>query len=540
MNKVGGENTGESDTSPNNKADGHTDIDFINISQRILALPMPARNYVSLKPGKKGILYILEDSPAGAEYLFSGGQTLHKYDITARKAEKILDGISDLVVSANGEKLLCKQGDQWMIASTMGPIESSKKFLRTGEMEVLVEPLAEWKQMYHEVWRTERDFFYDAGYHGLDLQETEKRYAPYLDGIVSRADLNYLFEEMLGELTCGHIYIERGDQPQAEIVQCGLLGADYIIENGHYRFSHIYDGENWNPELRAPLTQPGSNIAVGEYLLAVNDQELSGDDEIYSLFEKTAGKSVTIRVGPNHDGTNSREVIVVPVESEYRLRNLSWIEGNRRMVDELSGGRLAYVYMRDTDVRGYKDFNRYYFSQVGKEGAVIDERYNGGGWIADYIIDNLKRPLMGYFTAREGADYSTPICSIYGPKAMIINEYAGSGGDMMPWLFRAAGIGPLVGKRTWGGLVGMADALTLMDGGIASAPQSGFWNPNGTWDIENHGVDPDYEIEMEPASVCAGHDPQLEKTVKLLLEELEKNPLPKHKKPSYPNYHRKP
>jgi tricorn protease len=227
------------------------------------------------------------------------------------------------------------------------------------------------------------------------------------------------------------------------------------------------------------------------------------------------------------------------VDDESGLRNLAWIEGNRRQVDKLSNGRLAYVYLPDTAQGGYTNFNRYYFAQVGKEGAVIDERYNGGGLIADYIIDYMRRPLMGYFAARDGADYITPVGSIYGPKVMIINEYAGSGGDMMPWLFRAAGIGPLVGKRTWGGLVGMAGAAPLMDGGFTGAPQSGFWNPNGTWDVENHGVDPDIEVENDPASVKAGHDLQLEKAVEVCLDLLAKNPPPKHKKPAYPNYHQK-
>jgi hypothetical protein len=246
-----------------------------------------------------------------------------------------------------------------------------------------------------------------------------------------------------------------------------------------------------------------------------------------------------VKVGPSPDGKDSREVTVVPVASEFGLRRLAWIEDNRRQVDALSNGRLAYVYLPDTFLGGYTNFNRYYFAQVGKEGAVIDERFNGGGLIADYIIDYLKRPLQGYFAARDGDDYITPVGAIYGPKVMIINEYAGSGGDMMPWLFRDAKIGPLVGKRTWGGLVGMAGAAALMDGGFTGAPQSGFWNPNGTWDVENHGVEPDLEVEMDPAVWRAGHDPQLEKAVRVGLELLEKNPLPKHKKPAYPNYHRK-
>ncbi len=518
-------------------------IDFDNIGQRILSLPIPAHNYLALAAGKEGIVFVLEAPIVLTSASFGpggiSGLTLHKFDLSTRKVDKFLDGVTFFVLSANGEKILYSQAGGWTIASTTGPVEPGKGVLRTGEMEVYVEPLAEWRQMFHEVWRIERDFFYDPGLHGLNWKVMDQKYAPYLEGVASRADLNYLFEEMLGELTCGHVFVGGGDQPDVKHVRGGLLGADYKIENGRYRFARVYNGENWNPELRAPLTQPGVNVVAGEYLLTVDGRDIPASEEVYRFFEATAGRQVTIKVGPNPDGKGAREVTVVPVGDEVRLRNLAWIEGNRRKVDELSAGKLAYVYLPDTHEGGYTYFNRYYFAQVGKEGAVIDERYNGGGLIADYIIDYMRRPLMGYFASRDGADYITPVSSIFGPKSMIINEYAGSGGDMMPWLFRAAGIGPLVGKRTWGGLVGMAGAAQLMDGGMAGAPQSGFWNPNGTWDVENHGVDPDVEVEMDPVAVRAGHDPQLEKAVAVTLDLLAKNPPPKHKKPIYPDYQKK-
>ncbi len=515
------------------------DIDFDNIGQRILALPIPARNYRDLKSGKEGMIYLLEAPAFYFRYSRIEGWTLHKFDLAERKFEKFLDNVNGFVISADGEKILYVSGRNWTITPTTGKAEPGKGLLRTIEMEVYIEPRVEWKQMYREVWRIERDFFYDPNAHGLDLKAAEKKYSGYLDGLASRQDLNYLFEEMLGELTCGHVFVGGGDLPEVNRVRVGLLGADYTIENGRYRLARIYDGENWNPDLRAPLTQPGVNVKEGEYLIAVNGREVKAPDEIYKFFEATADRQVTIKVGPSPDGKDSREVTVVPVGSESGLRHLAWIEGNRRKVEEMSNGRLAYVYLPDTAQGGFTNFNRYYFAQVGKEGAIIDERYNGGGLIADYIIDYMRRPLMGYFAARDGADYITPVGSIYGPKVMIINEYAGSGGDMMPWLFRAAGIGPLVGKRTWGGLVGMAGAAQLMDGGVTGAPQSGFWNPNGTWDVENHGVDPDIEVENDPASMKAGRDPQLEKAVQVCLDLLAKNPPPKHKKPAYPDYHQK-
>jgi tricorn protease len=512
-------------------------IDFDNISQRILALPIPAKNFGKIEAGKEGMLFILE----APQYRYSRleGMTLHKFDLAERKFEKFLDNVNGFVLSSDGEKILYISGENWTIAPTAGKAEPGKGILRTSEMEVYIEPRVEWKQMYHEVWRLERDFFYDPNAHGLDLKAAEKKYSVYIDGLASRQDLNYLLEEMLGELTCGHVFVGGGDLPEVKPVRVGLLGADYAIENGRYRFARVFNGENWNPRLRAPLTQPGVDVKPGEYLIAVNGREVKAPDEIYRYFEATAGRQVTLKVGPNPDGKDAREVIVVPVGDESGLRHLAWIESNRRKVDEMSNGRLAYVYLPDTAQGGFTNFNRYYFAQVGKEGAVIDERYNGGGLIADYIIDYMRRPLMGYFAARDGADYTIPVGSIFGSKVMIINEYAGSGGDMMPWLFRAAGIGPLVGKRTWGGLVGMAGAAALMDGGFTGAPQSGFWNPNGTWDVENHGVDPDVEVENDPASLKAGHDPQLEKAVQVCLDLLAKNPPPKHKKPAYPNYHQK-
>ena len=515
-------------------------IDFEGLGQRILALPVPAKNYVGLQAGKEGTLFVLEGPPIYAAFTGGeGGATLHKFDLAKRKLDKFADGVRAFRVAAAGEKMLLAQGKQWLIVAAEAAPEPGKGVLGTEAMEVYAEPLVEWRQMYREVWRIERDFFYDPGLHGLDLAAAEKRYAPYLEAVASRQDLNYLFEEMLGELTCGHVFVGGGDRPEVKRVGVGLLGADYEVVGGRYRFARIYDGENWNPRLKAPLTQPGVDVRAGEFLLAVGGREVTAAEDVHKAFEATAGRQTVIRVGPSADGKGAREVTVVPVDDESGLRTLAWVEDNRRKVDRMSGGRLAYVWLPDTAEGGYANFNRYYFAQVGKQGAVIDERYNQGGLIADYVIDYMRRPLMGYFAAREGADYITPVGSIYGPKVMIVNEYAGSGGDMMPWLFRAAGIGPLVGKRTWGGLVGMAGAAPLMDGGMTGAPQSGFWNPDGTWDVENHGVDPDIEVGMDPAAVRAGRDPQLEKAVEVALKLLEKDPPPKHVKPAYPNYHKR-
>ena len=518
-------------------------IDFERISQRILALPVPARNYLGLSAGKEGEVFLLEGPPVLPDD-GPASLTLQKFTLKTRKTDKLLDGLAAFVLSANGEKMLYKQGEQWFIAKSEKPVEGPPKPgeggpVKLADMEVYVDPRAEWKQMYHEVWRIERDFLYDPGHHGLDLKAAEDFYSPYLKGVSSRADLNYLFIEMLGNLTLGHVFVGGGDRPEPKKVNVGLLGADYRIENGRYRFARIYDGENWNPKLQAPLTQPGVNVAPGEYLLAVNGRDLHPSDEIYSFFQETVGKQVVLKVGPNPDGSGSREVTVVPVEDERGLRNLAWIEGNRRKVDELTGGRVAYVYLPDTAGGGYTNFNRYFFAQVGKQAAILDERFNHGGDLADYVIDYLRRPLMSRMIARAGDDQSSPGGAIYGPKVMITNEFAGSGGDAMPWYFRKAGIGPLIGTRTWGGLVGIYDYPQLIDGGFVTAPRIAIYGLKGEWEVENHGIQPDIEVEMDPKLVREGHDPQLERAVEEVIQLLKKNPLPDYERPAYPNYHQR-
>jgi tricorn protease len=519
-------------------------IDLDGIDQRIIALPIPARNYIDLEVGKGNLIYIVEAPPQTVDLVGPPTTIVHKYDFDKRKLDKVMEGLSFFIVSANGEKALYRQGPNWFIAATATLGQPSPpgspagpQMLKTAEMEVYVDPQAEWKQMYHEVWRGERDFFYDPNLHGLDLKATEKLYEPYVNAVAHRADLNYLFTEMLNNLTIGHMFIFGGDQPRPNFVPGGLLGCDYRVENGRYRFARVYNGENWNPQLRAPLTQPGVNVKAGEYLVAVNGRELTSGQNVYQAFESTANKQVVIKVGPNPDGTGAREVTVVPVADESALRHLAWIEGNRRKVDQLSNGKLAYVYLPNTAGAGYSSFNRYFFAQTNKEGAVIDERFNGGGLLADYVVQHLSRQLLSYIHFRYGAqDVPVPAGAIYGPKAMLINEMAGSGGDAMPWYFHKMKIGPLIGKRTWGGLVAAFPAPQLMDGGGVTAPDAAVYGLNGDWEVENRGVAPDIEVEMDPAAWRAGRDPQLERAVEYLMNELKKNPQSKPKLPPFPVY----
>lgn len=511
-------------------------IDLEGFGQRILALPVPARAYLGLTPGKAGKLFIGEavPNPGGNG---QGGAAVHLFDLEKRKLEKVVEGIQGFSLSANGEKILYRQGPSWFITAASTPVKPGDGRLKTEDLEMRLDPRAEWEQMYREVWRIERDYFYDPGHHGLDLKKAAKTYRPFLDGLHARADLNYLFEEMLGELSVGHLYVRGGDTPEVRRVPGGLLGADLTREKGRHRIAKVFDGENWNPMLRAPLTQPGVNVKAGEYLLAVNGRDLTDRDDLDQALEGTAEKQVVLKVGPSPDGSDSREVTVVPVASEAGLRLYAWIEGNRRKVAEMTGGKVAYLWLPDTAQGGYTNFNRYFFSQLDKQAAVVDERFNGGGSAADYIIDYLKKPVYSYWAVRDGEDWRQPFGTLQGPKVMLVNEYAGSGGDYMPWLFRREKIGPLIGKRTWGGLVGIGGYPTLVDGGTVTAPHFAFYSPEGKFGIENEGVAPDLEVDLDPAAWRQGRDTQLERAVAEVTKALEANPPKAVKRPAYPRYH---
>jgi tricorn protease len=514
-------------------------VDIEDLDQRTLALPVTAKNYTGLLAGKAGVIVLLE-GPAVFPLEGNGPppETVHRFDLAKRKTEKLADGANSVAVSGNGEKMLYRVKEDWFLVGTAAPAKSGEGALKLDGVEVRVDPRAEWRQMYHEVYRIERDFLYDPGFHGYSLRASWDRHENYLDGLGSRHDLNYLLDELLAGLSLQHVYLFGGDVPRAEGRKCGLLGADYKVENGRHRISRVYRGESWNPNLRAPLTQPGAGVKEGEYILAVDGKEVRGEDEVYRLFEGTAGKQTVLKVGPSADGKGSREVIVVPVPSERQLRNLAWIDENRRAVDKATNGRVAYVYLPDTAAGGYTRFNRYFFAQAGRDGVIVDERFNGGGLLADHVIDYLRQPIRNYATTREGADQQFPTSAVPGPKVMLINEQAGSGGDYLPYAFRQAGLGPLVGKRTWGGLVGIGGYPSLVDGGGVTAPRWGIWFPNGKWEVENRGVAPDIEIEFDPKQVREGKDPQLEKAIQLVLDELKKYPVKHPTRPSFPNYHK--
>ncbi|MFZ0746915.1 MAG: PDZ domain-containing protein [Terracidiphilus sp.] len=517
-------------------------IDLDGIGNRILSLPIPRRNYGQVLTGKAGVLYLEEGSPIGrpSEDEGPGIRAVWRFTLEKREPEQVLGDLDAFIVSQDGSKVLYARKGGWTIA----PADDLKpgnngpgKPLNLGAMETTIDPRAEWHQIYHETWRIERDFLYDPNTHGLSIPKIEAKYQPYLAGLASREEFTYLNIEMLGEITIGHMFVG-GPRPHDTVPKTGLLGADYKIENGRYRIAKILGGQNWTPGLASPLTLPGVYVKEGEYLLAVNGRELHGNDNLYEFFEGTAGKQTVLHVGPNPDGKDARDVTVIPIDDEDGLRNIDWVESNRRKVDELSGGKVAYVYMPNTGGSGYDSFNRYFYSQLNKQALVLDERWNEGGFIADYVVDVLKRfPLSGA-KERDGLPIHDPVGAIFGPKVMLINQNSGSGGDAMPWYFRKAGIGKLVGTRTWGGLVGIGGYPPLIDGGYVMAPRYAIYGLHGEWEVENRGIPPDVTVDLLPKDVAAGHDEQLETGVKLVLDELKANPIPEIPIPPYPNYHK--
>jgi tricorn protease len=495
-------------------------IDLEGIGQRVLAVNVPAGRYTDLKAGPAGTIFYLDATAPGAP------ARLQRYRLAERAAAPFLEGIRSYTLSSDRTKLLYRSGaTQWGVVAADRPARAGDGTVNVAQLETRVDPLAEWPQIFRETWRLQREFFYDAEMHGADWQAIYERYRPFVSHVGHRADLAYLIATVGGELAVGHSYLlGLGDLPEDPPVSVGMLGADWAIENGRYRIKKILTGENWNPELRAPLSAPGIDVAEGDYLLEVNGQPLTPSMNLYSVFEGTAGRQTIIRVNQTPNIEGSRLVTVVPVPSEAGLRTRAWIEDNRRRVDELSGGRLAYVWLPNTATPGYTSFNRYFFAQQHKEGAIIDERYNQGGMVADYIVNELDRKVMGFFARRDGKPNTSPIAGLFGPKVMIINESAGSGGDALPYMFRMRKLGPLVGTRTWGALVGTLGIPATMDGGGITAPSLAFYDVNGRWAVENEGVAPDIEVEYSALEVNRGRDPQLERAVQEAMKLLAQSP----------------
>ena len=500
-------------------------IDLDGIQNRIIDLPVDAGMLYGLGCAKENqVLYIKSEA---------GKRVLRKYDLEEREDKEVAE-MDGYVLSADGKKMLYRKGQQWGIAGAGEKPSPDKGRINTGALEVKIDPLAEWPQIFDEAWRVNRDYFYDPGMHGSDWPAMKTKYAQFLPHLTTRSDLNRVIMWMCSELGVGHHRVGGGERlGNPETVGGGLLGANFAVENNRYRITKVFEGLNWNPRLRSPLTAPGLNVKTGEYILKVNGEELTAATNLYEPFENTSGKIVELTVGPNPDGSGSREIKVEPVGNEYSLRNRDWVEGNLKKVTEATDGRVAYVYVPNTAGAGHEYFKRYFFPQANRDAIIIDERYNGGGSLADYYIDILLRPYQAHWNMRYTNDFKSPSASIQGPKVMIIDENAGSGGDMLPWMFRKFNVGTLVGKTTWGGLVGVLGFPELLDGGFITAPNVAIWTEDG-FIVENVGVPPDVEVEQTPSELIKGRDPQLEKAIEIVLEQLEQDPPHKPVRPPYP------
>lgn len=505
-------------------------IDFDGIEQRTISLPMPQGEYVGLEPATPGSFFALV-SGAKVNPLGFAPTNIVKWSMAERKSSPFASARS-ISTTPDGTKALI---GGTAIVSTMAPPPPGAGSLNLSGLRVKIDPRTEWKSIFDEIWRNEPILFYAANLHGINAQEMHARYAPFLKNVVSRDDLNYLFTDMLGEIVIGHMWASGGDVPNVNGMPGGLLGADFSFENGKYRLKRVFDGERWNPGLTGPLAQPGVNAVAGEYLLAIDGKPLQDSNDIYELLEGKAGKQVRVKLGPNSSELGSREVTVVPVASESALRYRAWAEDNRRYVDKMTGGRAGYVHVPDTAGGGWTSFIRYYYSQVGKDGMIVDERFNSGGLITDFIIYEMNKTLDAAFTPRTGKDWPTPGATIYGPKVMVTNEFAGSGGDMFPWLFKHKKIGQIVGKRTWGGLVASFGFPTV-DGGFINSPNCAFYNVHeDKWEVEGYGVDPDIEVELDPFLWRQGKDAQLEKAIEVINKQLSTYKAKVLKRPTNPD-----
>jgi len=502
-------------------------IDWDGLQDRIVDIPLKAGNYTQLGVDNSGdLLYV--------SHIDGGPGAMHKYNFKKRADNEVIE-LDSYVLTADGKKMLYKKGDSWIIANAGDKPEPGKGMVNVGDIEVKIDPAAEWTNMFDEAWRVNRDYFYDPGMHGVNWAAMKKKYAVFLPDLACRSDLNVLIQWMCSELSVGHHRVENfGDRMYtSKMIHGGLLGVDYALANNRYRFKKIYGGLNWNPNLRSPLTEPGVNAKEGDYLLAVNGTNVTAGDNIYQYFENTSGKIVELTIGPNPGYEGSRVVKVVPVENEFALRNRDWVENNLRKVTEATHGQVAYVYVPNTAEAGHDYFKRYFYPQANRKAIIVDERFNGGGDLADYYINLLLNPQQAYWHMRYGKDLKSPSASIQGPKVMITDETAGSGGDMLPWMFRKFKVGTLVGKRTWGGLVGILGYPEFIDGGDVTAPNVGIWTKDG-FIVENVGIPPDIEVEQTPSDVIAGKDPQLEKAIEVALQQLKDNPQTDPVRPPFP------
>jgi tricorn protease len=514
-------------------------IAFEGLQSRITGFPLAERRYESLAVGCDGALFYLERRQPGVTIEPPDAEPgndaeLYRFDFAERKAKSLKQGIQDFSVSADGKKLLLVYAKGKLeIADANDKLDA--KPIDLGQLGMYVDPAAEWQQILDEAWWMEKEFFYDPGMHGLDWNAVYARYKPLVKFVQRREDLTDLLIEMIGELQVGHNRLSGGEVPGEPGTKTGLLGADFTVENNHYRIKTIYRGDRWNPFLHAPLAMPGVKVREGDYLLAVNGRPLDARENLYASFEQTVGKQVSLSVGADPSGAGAHNIVVEPIADEAGLRQWRWIEHNREYVEKKTAGKVAYVYLPNTAADGFQYFNRMFFAQIDKPALIVDERKNSGGQAANYIVEILSRPYLAGWKDRDAQVFSTPGGGIYGPKVMLADQDAGSGGDFLPYAFKHQKLGTLIGTRTWGGLIGIRSNPDLIDGGQLTVPFFRFFTPEGEWRVENEGVSPDIEVTLDPAAVNRGEDPQLDAAIATVLAQLKDfKPIERKSAPPYP------
>ncbi len=503
-------------------------IDLEGISERMVDLGIEPGQYHSLHFTAGKLFYISSPFQPGGSQVKPGGRSFIKlFDLEEREQKTVLAGAFGFELSADGESLFYRNMSGFGIVSAEADQKPAEKPLRTAELEARIDPRAEWRQMFRDAWRQERDFFYDPGMHGANWERMYDRYGQLVPYVAHGADFSFILGELIGELNSSHSYVRPGDMPHGPKVGTGLLGCNFTVEreSNRYRFGRIFRDRNWDSSVPTPLHGPGLNVGSDDYIIKIDGVELQLVTNPYSLLENKVGKQVVLEIGPEPSGKDSREITITPIASEADLRYEAWVQKNRRLVDELSDGRIGYLHLPNTAVGGQKGFAKGYYPNLRKEGLVIDERFNSGGFIPDFFMNILRQKMVNLWKPRYGQDWRTPGTAFLGHLAMISNGYAGSGGDALPYYFKFYDLGPVIGTRTWGGLVGISRGLGLMDGGSVTFPEFGLFDTSGNWAVENYGVDPTIPLDNLPHEMISGRDPQLEKAVEVLLLKIKEEPV---------------
>jgi tricorn protease len=490
-------------------------ITLDGFERRVVLLPPHAGNFGRIQAVSGKVVFHRRPNTGSADK----ESPLMYYDLEEREEQTIMDDVDMFEVSANGEKVLVAKKDDYAVVDLSKDQDMEKK-MPSGTLEMTVDPRAEWHQMFNDAWRFQRDFFYDAGMHGVDWPAMRERYGKLVDQAVTRWDMNFVIGELIAELSSSHTYRGGGDTEDARDISVGYLGVDWELAGGAYRIQRIVRGAPWDEEVRSPLDMPGVDAKEGDYVLAVNGRPIDASKAPWGAFAGLAGKSVDLTVNSKPSMDGARHVLVELLDDETRLRHLEWIEGNRKRVDEATGGKIGYIYVESTGIMGQTMLVRQFMAQFDRQGLIVDERFNSGGQIPDRFIELLNRKPLAFWAVRDGHTWQWPPVANFGPKVMLINGWSGSGGDAFPDYFRKAGLGPLIGTRTWGGLIGISGSPELVDGGYLTVPTFRMYDPTGKWFLEGHGVDPDIEVPEDPAQLARGVDTQLERAITEVMKAL--------------------